>query len=427
MGSWTDYVLGPAIVLAVMGLGLLSLLQNTVPLRADATIFLLLFDTRVLVLVAVCLFGGSFLLFLWYLRGEDPSRSVTEGRTVEAVVPVYEDAGVMHQSVEHLADSDYADLVVTIVCEPDDDASIRRAEALAERHEAVGYILNESATGSKAAALNTAIERSSADAIALFDADQRPHPTFLSHAMASLENHDAARGRSLPSPEGGVLESVVYYEYLVLFFLPQKLARALFGFNFACTRTVVYDASVFRTVGAFREDQLTEDLDFSHRCNEAGLSIRELLYRPTYEEPAHGLRDWWGQRVRWMSGQVAISTGKLRNSGSLLARNVLGSVVTSLGTFVAGTLMAMTLPKLALGLVASPLVVGGGLAAVFAALLATRYVDTRVAGLEGFGLAWLLLPVAVTLYGLVILQVVFQYALGIEPDWYHVEKVDGSK
>lgn len=425
MATWTDYVLGPAIVLTILGLATLTLLQDAGYLTGDLWTVLVVFDARVLVLVAAGIFGLSFLLYLYYLSTEDATARVTEGRSVEAIVPVYNDAAVMHTAVEHLLAADYEPLTVTLACEPDDAASIERAAALSETHSAVRYVLNER-TGSKAGAINTVLEDSDADVIALFDADQQVHPQFLPHAMAYLDEYDIARGRSLPRPNGGVFEAMIYYEYLVLFFLPQKLARFALDFNFAGSRTILLDRSVFDEIGTFREDALTEDLDFTHRCHEAGLSIRELLYYPCSEESAHTLRDWWGQRMRWMRGQVEVSHGRLQNWRSLFGRSFLGSLVTSLGTFVAGTLMAITVPKLAIGLLTSPLVVGGGLAAIFATLIATRYVDTRTAGLEGFGIAWLLLPVTVTLYGVVIIQVVFEYALGIESDWYQVEKVDTS-
>ncbi|MEF8854493.1 MAG: glycosyltransferase family 2 protein [Haloarculaceae archaeon] len=425
MASWTDYLLGPAIVLAVLAISTLSLLWNTVRFGPDLSVLLAILDARVIVLLAAGLFVASFLLYLYYLHSEDPESLVEGGRPVEAIVPVHRDAGVMHRSVEALVNSAYATLQITVVCEPDDAASIERARELSEAHEPVDYLLNHDREGSKAGALNAAIERSDADVIALFDADQEPDPQLLGHAMAALGDQDVARVRSIPRPTGGVLESVVYYEYLALFFLPQKLARGLLGFNFAGTRSILLEASVFEDVGLFSEDTLTEDLDFTHRAHQAGVATRELLYYPTMEEPAHTVRDWWGQRVRWMRGQVAVSGSHLGSWRSLLDRRVLGSVVTSLGTFVAGTLMAMTVPKLALGLISSPLVVGGGLGVIFATLLASRFVDTRTAPVEGIGLAWVLLPVAVSCYGLVILQVVFQHALGRSGDWYSVEKVEG--
>lgn len=418
MGSLGRYVSGVALVAAVLGFGLLALLADAV----DAGPFLLVLDARVLLGLAVAIFAASFALYLRALRAEDPSRLVHAGPAVEALVPVYGDAGVMHRSVEGLLASEYDDLAVTILTEPDDPESTGRAEAFADAHGNVRSVVNRDRPGSKAGALNTGIARSDADVIAMFDADQEPDPKLIPHAVAALEDADAVRVRSLPRPTGGALESMAYYEYLLLFFLPQKLVRAVFGLAFAGTRSTLVVREVFDRVGTFEEGHLAEDLDFTHELHQAGVEIRELLYYPCFEQPAHTLRDWWGQRVRWMSGQVAVSRGHLRDWQDLLDPEFLGSLFTLVGTLVAGVLLATALPKLALSALAHPRSVGGGLVAIYAVALATRAVDDRTTALTGFGLAWLAIPVAVSLFGLVIVRVLVLSAFGRVGGWYRVEK-----
>ena len=258
--------------------------------------------------------------------------------------------------------------------------------------------------------------------LALFDADQRPHPQLLPHSMAYLQNADLTRVRSVPDPSGGLVESVAYYEYLLLYFLPQKLLRVLIGLNMAGTRSILIRRAVFEEVGLFAEDTLTEDLDFAHRVHQAGLENRELLYYPTLEAPAHTLGDWWGQRLRWMTGSVEVGHDQLRKWTDLLDPDVLGSVLTAVGTFVAGVLLALTLPKLAVGLTTEPAVVLGGLGVLAAVQLLTRAVDNRTADLDGYGVGWLFFPLVFTGFGLVILQSVVEYVADSDRGWYSVEK-----
>ncbi len=416
------YLLGPVVVLVVLAVGMFSLVGNALATGPVLSTVVLLLDVRVLLGIAVLIYAVSFLLYLYYLRGEDRSRLVHDGPAVEAIVPVYRDADAMHQSVESLVDSAYENLTVTVVPEPDDDPSLDRAADLASTHEAVSVLVNDERQGSKAGALNAAIEASDADVFALFDADQTVDPKLVSHAVAYLDDNDISRVRSLPDPSGGVLESMVYYEYLLLFFLPQKLVKFLFGLNMAGTRSVLVRSAVFDEVGLFSEGHLAEDLDFTHQANQAGLSIRELLYYPSFEEPAHAFRDWWGQRVRWMSGQTEVGHSQLGDLRSLLDRDVLVSVITLVGTWVAGVLLALTVPKVLLGLASSPILVGSGLLGLYVVCLATRFVDNPAAGMGGYELSWLLMPVAFTLFGLVILQVALEWAVGWETDWYSVDK-----
>ncbi|MHB9286988.1 glycosyltransferase [Halobacteriales archaeon Cl-PHB] len=422
MSSRARYLVGPLVVAAILALGFLSLFGDGLAGGPVLSLVLLAFDVRVLLGLAVLIYAVSFLLYLYYLRGEDRSRLVTDGPRVEAIVPVYRDADAMHQSVESLVASTYENLVVTIVPEPDDDPSLERAADLAASHDAVSVLVNDDRSGSKAGALNAAIEASDADVFALFDADQTVNPKLVAHAVAYLEDADVARVRSLPDPSGGWLESMVYYEYLLLFFLPQKLVKFLLGMEFAGTRSVLLNAEVYDEVGLYAEGHLAEDLDFTHEANQAGLSIRELLYYPSFEEPAHTLRDWWGQRIRWMSGQTEVGHDQLSDLRGLLDPAVLASLVTLVGTWIAGVLLALTVPKLALGLATSPLLVGTGLLGLYGVCLATRFVDNPAAGMTGFGLSWLLMPVAFTLFGLVILQVILEWALGLDSDWYSVDK-----
>ena len=416
------YVLGPAFVAAILALGLLALARDAVGLEPPLALLLVPFDTGLLVWLLVAGLGVAVLVYAGLLAREDPTALVHEGRPVEAVVPVYDDAAVLHRSVEALLASTYESLSITVVVEPDDPESTERARELAAAHEPVSVLVNEDRPGSKAGALNAAIGAGDAPVLALFDADQEPHPELVPHAMAALEAAAIARVRSLPDPTGGVLESMVYYEYLFLYFLPQKLVKVLLGLRFAGTRSVLIERSVFEEVGTFPEGHLAEDLDFTHRCHQAGVPIRELLYYPSVEAPAHTWRDWWGQRVRWMTGQVDVSASHLAEPRGLLDADALGSALTLVGTLVAGVLLALTVPKLLVAGWARPLVVGGGLAGLYGVALATRALDDRSAGLSGFGLGWLLLPVAFSLFGLVIVRVVLGYSLGLEGEWYSVEK-----
>jgi GT2 family glycosyltransferase len=422
MSSWGRYVLGAAVLVAVLGVGLASLATDLVTVGPPLSVVLLVLDARVLLWGGVAVFAVALGLYLHYLRAEDPTHLVDAGRDVEVVVPVYHDTAVMHRSVEGLVGTDYEDLTVTVVTEPDDSASRERAAELADAHPEVRWLVNRERQGSKAGALNTAIERSDADVVGLFDADQEPHPKLVSHAVAALDDHDAARMRSLPRPSGGLVEAEAYYEYLLLFFLPQKLARAALGMHVVGTRGVFLERSVFERVGLFDEGTLTEDMDFTHRCHQAGVAVRELLYYPAFEQPAHTLGDWWWQRVRWMTGHAEVGHAQLRGWRGRVDADVLGSLATLCGTFLAGVVMATAVPKLVAAGLDSPLVVGSGLAGLYGVALATRGVDNHTAGTEGFDGAWLLVPVFLSLYGLVIVQALAGYALGWDGEWYRADK-----
>lgn len=419
---WARYVVGPAFVAAVLAVGLLSLAPDATNPPPPLSWLLVLVDTRLLLAGLVAGLAAAFLVYLLFLRREDPDALRRDGPAVEAIVPVYRDADALDRSVEALLATQYAPLSITIVVEPGDDASRDRAREFADAHDAVSVLVNTARTGSKAGAINAAVDAGEAPIVALFDADQRPHERLVPHAVAALDDAQIARVRSIPDPAGGLLESMVYYEYLFLYFLPQKLVRLVFGLGFAASRSVLIERDVFESVGEFREGHLAEDLDFTHRCHRAGVDVRELLYYPCLEAPAHTWRDWWGQRVRWMRGQVDVSASHLRDPRNLVDRRGLASAATLAGTLLGGVLLALTVPKLVAAGLRNPVFVGAGLAGLYAVALATRLVDDRSAGLSGVGLGWLALPLAFSLFGLVIVRVILGYSFGVEGEWYSVSK-----
>ncbi|WP_256392987.1 glycosyltransferase [Natronoarchaeum rubrum] len=420
MPSLHRYLLTAGIVAFALAVAAMMLLDDVLGFGALLSVLGTIFDTRVWLVIGVAVFAASLLLYVWSLFREDPDALVRSGRSVEALVPVYGEPEILHRSVEHLAASSYEDLTITIICEPDDQPSIDRAAELAADNERVQRIVNRR-PGSKAGALNDAIERSDADVIAMFDADQEPHPELIAHGMAALEADDIARIRSLPRPTG-LLESMAYYEYLLLFFLPQKLARSLLGLGVVGTRSVLIERSVFDEVGQFDEGALTEDMDFTHRCHQADLSIRELSYYPCFEEAAHTLRDWWGQRVRWITGHVSVCHRHIRDWRNLRDPAYLSSLLTLVGTFVVGVALSMTVPKLVLAAIAHPAFVAAGLGGIYGSTLATRALDNYAAGTDGLDIGWVLIPAALTLFGLVVVRVIASYAVGRNTTWYQVDK-----
>ncbi|MFC6726896.1 glycosyltransferase, partial [Halobium palmae] len=159
--------------------------------------------------------------------------------------------------------------------------------------------------GSKAGAVNYAAGVVEGDYLGVFDADERVHPLFVACAVAELDVVDLVQGRTLPRPDGP-LESLVYYESIVLGYLTHRLLSVLTGFRMATSNALVMRRSAFDRVGGYDPAMLTEDFNFAFRCYEEGVRVRERLEYPSEIEAAHTFADWWGQRKRWMTGYAQV-------------------------------------------------------------------------------------------------------------------------
>jgi len=385
----------------------------------------------------------------------------SEGESVAAVVPVHRDATALHRSVESLLASSYEDLHVYVVAEPGDDASIRRAREYAT-DDRVTVLVNTRYSGSKAGAINYAAEETDEERLAVFDADERVHPQFVASAVAKLDDCDVVQGRTVPEPDG-VVETVAYYESVLLGDLSKRLLTTVTEFTMAASRSIVLRRAAFERVGGYDPAMLTEDYDFAFRCYEAGLDVREQLACASTIEGAHTATDWWGQRKRWMTGYAQVLHGllvdcsrpdggsgpdpdlqsgrvpttradggdpvrtgwtdrverRLRNYRTLLSPLICGASVV--GNLFLLSLLSKAVVLVQFGALAWLALPAATLASV---ALALRVHDARVGRLagNGVGVGWLLAPVVLPLYGLVAVKATVEYPLSWDGEWYSVAK-----
>ncbi|MFB6142855.1 MAG: glycosyltransferase family 2 protein [Halorientalis sp.] len=362
----------------------------------------------------------STLAFLAQLRS-DPSAVRTDGPSVIAVVPVYRDADVLERSVRSLLGSGYANLEIAVVCEPDDAASKRRAAELAT-HDRVTALVNTRYPGSKAGAINYAVEQTESAHVGVFDADELVHPEFVGAAVADLADCDVVQGRTVPQPTG-LVEELAYYESVLLGYVSSRLLTLLTGFRMAVSRAVVVRREPLECVGGYDEAMLTEDFRFAFDCYTEGLDVREELARPSRIEAAHSLSDWWGQRKRWMTGYAQVLH---RLVGDLWPpagyRDVTAAALC--GGIVAGSLFMLSLLAKfgVLVLVGAQALVVAPVAAVVAVTGLVRVHDWRTGAVDGLGWAWLLVPLVFPLYSLTAIKAVVEYLSTWDGGWYRVEK-----
>ncbi|QLH81739.1 glycosyltransferase [Halosimplex pelagicum] len=368
------------------------------------------------------MFGCSALALFGQRAVEETDRRPATGPTVTAVVPVHRDAAVLHRSVESLLDGRYEDLRVVVVAEPDDADSIARAREYAAREDRVEALVNTRYPGSKAGAVNYAAEATDSEYLAVFDADERVDPRFVSSAVARLDDCDVVQGRTVPEPDG-LVETVAYYESVVLGDLSQRLLTLVTDFTMAASRTIVMRRSAFDAVDGYDPAMLTEDYAFAFDCYEADLDVVELLSQASTIEGAHSVADWWGQRKRWMTGyaqtlhDLLVGCRSPRNYRTLLAPLLCAGSVF-------GNVFMLSLVSKAAVLVVSGAVTWLALpvATLAGAALALRVGDARRDRVDGVGLAWLATPLVLPLYSLVGIRAAVAYLFTWDGEWYSVAK-----
>ncbi len=350
-----------------------------------------------------------------------PSSGIDDGPPVTAIVPVYQDAHVLNNSVQSLAQSAYSNLQVVVVGEHDDPESRRKATELATNYPNVEWMENHYQP-SKADAINYAVHHSNTDYFAVFDADETVDPTFISAAMHRLVNtkYQIFQGRRIPTPSGP-LESLAYCER-VLFHASYKLVE-LIGFRNCRSSSTVFTKPAFDTVGGY-DAVLTEDLDFSHKIYRAGIPVATARYHTNTMEAPHTLHDLWGQRKRWRIGQIEVlhrTLHELARSPTHL-RTIISTarIITSLlGSIFIITLVSKFVILLLLDLDTFYIL---PLAVVFATVGSIAVVDRRNGDIDSLSPSWIATPLVYPFFGLMTLKSLLEYVLTWNGEWYRVQK-----
>lgn len=367
--------------------------------------------------VVIAVTGLIFIVDVW--RGTEIDDLPTSGPPVQAIIPAYRDANVVDESVTSLLESDYDPLRIAVVVEPDDEATLARAEELADRHESVECVVSDD-PGSKATAINCAVRRSPADYFVVFDADERASEEFVPIAMNALQGEtDVFQGRRVPRPTGAI-ETLAYCERIVV--QAGYLIGELVGFTHCQSSATGFTRDAIESVGGYA-DVLTEDIYFSHQCYQADLTVTQNRCCTSTMEAPHTLQDLWAQRKRWRIGHVQVAHLRIREA--FKDGFGLGDAVTvgrAVGTVIAGAaLVILAVHVLFLFLVDT----GAALVpftTIFGMIGGIWARDTQAGRIGLPSWSFLLSPLVYLGHGVLTVKALLEYLLTWEGEWYQVSK-----
>ena len=266
---------------------------------------------------------------------------------VSVLVALYKESAILPHLVEALRALNYpADrLDIKLVIEADDRETLSCAHALGlERH----FQIVEVPPGSprtKPKALNYALHQARGRLLALYDAEDRPHPDQIRQAAESF----AAAGPDVACLQAPLnwynarhnrltrqfaLEYAAHFLTLLPFYQRMGWPLPLGGTsNIFLTRTL-------REVGGWDPYNVTEDADLGLRLARHGYTTG-LVAPPTLEEAPTRVGHWTAQRSRWIKGYAQTLLVHLRQPARLLKRDpaLLTGLIVTLGLPVLSALL----------------------------------------------------------------------------------------
>ncbi len=224
------------------------------------------------------------------------------------LVALYREDAIVEQLVTALNRLDWpkSRLDIKLVCEADDVATIAAIRHLNPGPHFEIIHVPPSLPRTKPKALNYALNGARGEFIAIYDAEDRPHPKQLREAYARFcdgcEKLACLQAPLIISNSGASwITSSFSLEYSALFrrMLPM-LAQMRMPLPLGGTSNH-FRASILRNVGAWDPYNVTEDADLGMRLYRLGYYSDVISYQ-TLEDAPTDISVWLAQRSRWFKG-----------------------------------------------------------------------------------------------------------------------------
>lgn len=227
-------------------------------------------------------------------------------------VPTFNEGGLILRAADGIANLRWPrDRLHVQVLDDSTDTESRTAaqsaiNALRNSGIDAALIVRKNRTGFKAGALAAGLARSSAEFVAILDADYLPEPDFLRLCVRPLLSDEhigfvQARCDYLNAGENAITWS--QQRILDAHFAVEQAARnwsgQLMPFNGTCG---IWRRAAIESAGGWSSDTLAEDLDLSYRAQLKGWRAQFLSTVSVKGELPGSLSVWRRQQFRWTKG-----------------------------------------------------------------------------------------------------------------------------
>lgn len=239
---------------------------------------------------------------------------------VSILIPAHDEEKVIARTVEAMMRIDYpADrLDILVINDGSADSTAEIVHRYARNDPRVRLYDIPAGEGGKgkSRALNLGLSRTDAEFVAIYDADNTPHPSALKYLMAQLlldSNLGAVLGKfRTVNKSRNLLTRFISIETLSFQSMLQAGRWKLFkvatlpGTNFVIRR------SLLLKLNGWDEEAITEDSEISIRVYKEGYRIKYIPYSITYEQEPETWSAWIKQRTRWVRGNNYVATKFLK-------------------------------------------------------------------------------------------------------------------
>lgn len=253
------------------------------------------------------------ILFRVYRDREQPSNPPPDKwPQVTIQLPIYNESLVVRRLIDAAAQLDYPRDSLTIQVlddSTDETTAMARAKVALYQQRGVNitYCHRTARDGYKAGALAEAFTQTSAEFIAIFDADFVPRKSYLKHVMPQFADPHVGMVQTRWGHLNAKHSTLTRAQSIALdgHFIVEQTARSRGGlfFNFNGSAGV-WRRHCVQEAGGWHSDTVSEDLDLSYRAQLLGWEMRYLPEVLSLGEIPIDLPAFKRQQFRWSKGSV---------------------------------------------------------------------------------------------------------------------------
>ncbi|MCK5604997.1 glycosyltransferase [Candidatus Pacearchaeota archaeon] len=285
-------------------------MYNPIPQLSSTQSIILLFSIIITLLVGIYAINHSLLAIISICKNKKNSSSLKPHNwpKVSINIPLFNEKKVVSRLLDSCVNLDYPrDKLEILVVDDSNDETTRIAYSYEKKFpELVKVIHRNIREGYKAGALQLALEKSSGDFIAIFDADYVPPRDFLRSMIPSLYTDDQVafvQARCTHLNEGLSWVTKAISLGMDGHGLVEQRGRSSANLlaHFSGTGGIFRRKSI-EDVGGWHHDTLAEDLDLSMRLQLNGWKYAYLPYTTCPGEVPPKIRIFIKQQYRWAKG-----------------------------------------------------------------------------------------------------------------------------
>jgi len=228
---------------------------------------------------------------------------------ISIIIPAHNEEKIIVRAIETALETDYPDKEVLVI----DDGSTDETYHLAypyHRKGLIKLIRRDTASGSKAGALNYGILFAKGDIVVSVDADTMIERTSLKELIKPMKDPriSAVAGniRIFSGEDGAnnLLVKLQRYEYLINLELGRRFASLMGTLLIISGALGAFWKHYATSLGSYDSDTITEDFDITFKMRKLGKQIVFADKAIAWTFVPETWEAWKRQRLRWTRGQV---------------------------------------------------------------------------------------------------------------------------